>query len=216
MQARNAALPGAPTAGMPLLDLPGDSGKLSATESLKSALMSVAASNDVPPAIRDAAQQLVSHITGQQLLMTPEKNGALFSHMTLFLPLNGPDGSQTASVHIQTRRGRKGELDGDNCRLLFDLRMHTLGDTVVDVQVVNKIVNLQLWNDHPATERLLETSRGELDEALSKAGYALLTLRAEPMPERMAERLNGQDGTKATADGLEWAAKPYKGVDIRV
>ncbi|MFC4812405.1 hypothetical protein ACFPB1_24330, partial [Paenibacillus sp. GCM10023250] len=216
---RFAPLLAAPPAGMPLPDLTGsaagDSGKLGSSESLKSALMTLAAANDVSPSIRDAAQQLVAHITGQQLLMTPETNGALFSHVTLFVPMKGPDGSQTASVHIQTRRGRKGELDGDNCRLLFDLRMHTLGDTVVDVQVVDRIVNLQLWNDHPSAAGLLESTRGELDDALAKAGYALLTLRAEPMPERIAERMNGQDGTKATADSLEWSAKPYKGVDMR-
>ena len=96
--------------------------------------------------------------------------------MTLFIPMKGPDGSQTASVHIQTRRGRKGELDGDNCRLLFDLRMKTLGETVVDVQVVNKIVNLHVWNDHPASEQLIDASRSELTGALANAGYQLLTL----------------------------------------
>ncbi|MBW7462294.1 hypothetical protein K0U00_50405, partial [Paenibacillus sepulcri] len=109
----------------------------------------------VPQALKDTAQQLVQHITGQQLLLTPERTASLFSHVTLFIPMQGQDGSQTASVHIQTRRGRKGELDAENCRLLFDLRMNTLGETVVDVQVVNKIVSLNLWNDHPAIAELL-------------------------------------------------------------
>ena len=136
----------------------GEGTKAGTADTLKSALLNLAASDDVPQPLRDTAQQLVSHITGQQLLLSPEKNGSLFSHVTLFIPMKGPDGSQTASVHIQTRRGRKGELDGDNCRLLFDLRMKTLGETVVDVQVVNKIVNLHVWNDHPASEQLIDAS----------------------------------------------------------
>ncbi|NBD22487.1 flagellar hook-length control protein FliK [Paenibacillus glycinis] len=194
----------------------GEGTKSSTADTLKSALLTIAASDDVPQQLRDTAQQLVSHITGQQLLLSPEKNGSLFSHVTLFIPMKGPDGSQTASVHIQTRRGRKGELDGDNCRLLFDLRMKTMGETVVDVQVVNKIVNLHVWNDHPASEQLIESSRSELTAALANAGYQLLTLRAEPMPERFMDRFHASERTVATAEDRDWFAKPYKGVDVRV
>lgn len=191
--------------------------KHAAAETMKSALMTIASSDEVPQALRDTAQQLVSHITGQQLLLSPEKTGSLFSHVTMFIPMKGADGSQTASVHIQTRRGRKGELDADNCRLLFDLRMKALGDTVVDVQVVDKIVSVNLWNDHPMTGELVESSRTELTEALQKAGYQLLTLKATPMPDRMAARMNGTDSstTVSQTNGQGWSAKPYKGVDFR-
>ncbi|MBP3965277.1 flagellar hook-length control protein FliK, partial [Paenibacillus sp. DLE-14] len=185
-------------------------------DSLKSALMTLASSDDVPSALRDTAQQLVSHITGQQLLLSPEKTSSLFSHVTMFIPMHSEDGGQTASVHIQTRRGRKGELDADNCRLLFDLRMKSLGDTVVDVQVVDKIVSLNLWNDHPMAGSLIETSRAELSEALQRAGYQLLTLKATPMPERMAVRMNAPDATAVGTGAAEWSTRPYKGVDYRV
>ncbi|REE94394.1 flagellar hook-length control protein FliK [Paenibacillus taihuensis] len=190
--------------------------KHAAAETMKSALMTIASSDEVPGALRDTAQQLVQHITGQQLLLSPEKTGALLSHVTMFIPMKGADGSQTASVHIQTRRGRKGELDADNCRLLFDLRMKALGDTVVDVQVVDKIVSINLWNDHPMTGELIESSRTELTEALQNSGYQLLTLKATPMPERMAARMNGADAASSQKNGQEWSAKPYKGVDFRV
>ncbi|MBM7564591.1 flagellar hook-length control protein FliK [Paenibacillus sacheonensis] len=190
--------------------------KSHSAETLKSALMAIASSDELPQQLRDTAQQLVAHITGQQLLMSPEKNGAMFSHVTMFVPMKGQDGSQTASVHIQTRRGRKGELDGENCRLVFDLRMKTLGDTVVDVQVVNKIVNLQVWNDHPAAAQLVESSRSELNDAMTNAGYQLLTLRVEAMPERIVERLNGSDGLAGTAEGQEWSEQKYRGVDLRI
>ena len=126
-------------------------------------------------------------------------------------------GDRQASVHIQTRRGRKGELDADNCRLLFDLQMKTLGDTIVDVHVVNKIVSLNLWNDHPAISDLLESSRGEMTQALQGAGFQLLTLRSTPMPDRSVNRTSGADskGGAPAPSTSEWSAKPYKGVDFR-
>jgi len=189
-----------------------------AGESLKQALLQLATSEDAPPALRETAQQLVQQITGQQLLLAPEKSGALYSHLTLFIPFQGEDGGTTAQIMIQSRRGRKGELDPDNCRLLFDLRMKHLGDTVVDVQVVDRFVSLNVWNDHPATGRLLESSRDDAAEAMGRAGYQLTSMRVKPFPDtaaREAARKKEQAAPPQPTDPAIFAGKPYKGVDYR-
>ncbi|SFE16126.1 hypothetical protein SAMN04487969_101393 [Paenibacillus algorifonticola] len=183
-------------------------------ESLKSVLLALSTSDDVPAALKETAQQLVQHITGQQLLMSPERNGALFSHLTVFVPFKGDDGNQTASVHIQTRRGRKGELDADNCRLLFDLSMKTLGDTVVDVHVVDKIVSLTLWNNHPAMDGLAQSSRAEVAESLNQAGYQLLSLRTSPIVENEENAAEGAAEGHITAPRTFLSGR-YKGVDLK-
>ena len=188
-----------------------------AGETLKQALLQLAASEDAPAALRETAQQLVQQITGQQLLLAPERNGVLFSHLTLFIPFRGEDGGETARITIQSRRGRKGELDPDNCRLLFDLRMKYLGDTVVDVQVVDRFVSLNVWNDHPDLERLIEASRDEAAGALNRAGYRLTSVRVKPFPDTAA-RNAGRDAVSPAppSDPAAYAGKPYKGVDLRL
>ncbi|WP_341282458.1 hypothetical protein [Paenibacillus sp. FSL H8-0537] len=188
--------------------------KQSIQESLKSVLLALSTSDDAPAALKETAQQLVQHITGQQLLMSPERNGALFSHLTVFVPFKGDDGNQTASVHIQTRRGRKGELDADNCRLLFDLSMKTLGDTVVDVHVVDKIVSLTLWNNHPAMDGLAQSSRAEVADSLNQAGYQLLSLRTSPIVENEANAAEGAAEGHITAPRTFLSGR-YKGVDLK-
>lgn len=188
--------------------------KQSIQESLKSVLLALSTSDDAPAALKETAQQLVQHITGQQLLMSPERNGALFSHLTVFVPFKGDDGNQTASVHIQTRRGRKGELDADNCRLLFDLSMKTLGDTVVDVHVVDKIVSLTLWNNHPAMDGLAQSSRAEVADSLNQAGYQLLSLRTSPIVENAANAAEGAAEGHITAPRTFLSGR-YKGVDLK-
>ncbi|MFB9329680.1 hypothetical protein ACFFSY_27395 [Paenibacillus aurantiacus] len=187
----------------------------SPADNMKHALMSLAGSDDVPPALKETAQQLIQQITGQQLLLSPERNGSPFTHVTMFIPLKTANGDQTASIHIQTRRGRKGELDADNCRLMFDLRMKSLGDTIVDVQVVDKIVSLRLWNDHPAIESLLDGSRSEITEALKQAGYQLSSLRATPLPDRLAFASDTPSAVAPSPVQTAYASKPYKGVDYR-
>ncbi|MFC5401917.1 hypothetical protein [Cohnella soli] len=192
----------------------------SAADTLKGALLALAANEEAPPALREAAQSLASQVTGQQLLLSSDKaNVAPFSHMTLFVPMKGPGGETTATVHVQTRRGRKGEWDAGNCHLLFDLRMRNLGDTVVDVQVVDRIVSLKLLSDFPGMGDLIEQAKGELEAGMSSAGFQLLSLSASPLPAwklgSEASKTQGASGDRAAALTGAYAAKPYKGVDYR-
>ncbi|ASA22282.1 hypothetical protein [Paenibacillus donghaensis] len=194
--AGNAAAQGVPAAG-------------EAEGTLKGVLLQVIGSSEVPPAVKEAAGQLVQQLTGQQLLLNTDRT-APFAQVTLFLPLNGPDGRETASVHIQSRRGRKGELDAANCRLWFDLDMKQLGQTLVDVQVVDRMVNLKLHNNEPWVLELLEQRREEIKSAVESIGYQLSGLRTEPLPE-----LSAAAGA-VQAKLADYVPDSYQGVDFRI
>ncbi|WP_253297987.1 hypothetical protein [Paenibacillus sp. MSJ-34] len=186
-------------------------------DSLKSVLLQLAQAEDAPPALRETAQQIVQQITGQQLLMTGDR-AAHFAHVSLFIPFQDADGGQTATVHIQARTSKRGELDANNCRLWFDLDMHTLGRTIADVHVVDKIVSLKLHNDNPWLGPLVEEHRLEIAQSLEGAGYQLLSLATAPVPHTPhAEEAQAADPpfvlqSKAAA----YSPPSYKGVDVRV
>lgn len=194
-----------------------------AAETLKSLLLSLSAADEAPAQIRESARQLVMQITGQQLLLSPDQS-SMFSHMTLMLPLFNKEGSQTAAIHIQSKKGSRGELDAANCHLIFDLNMKSLGSTIVDVQVTDKIVGLRVHNDFPAVRELLEELREEMKEGLEKVGYQLLSMKVLPYPEVPAaggQRLEqGTGQAYPSAPALRGAnpyhTKPYKGMDVRV
>ncbi|MFC6650316.1 hypothetical protein [Paenibacillus rhizoplanae] len=178
-----------------------------AAGTLKGVLLQVLGSSEAPPAVKEAAGQLVQQLTGQQLLLNTDRT-APFAQVTMFLPLHGPDGRETASVQIQSRRGRKGELDAANCRLWFDLDMKQLGQTMVDVQVVDRIVSLKLHNDEPWVLELLEGRREEMKAAVEGIGYQLSSLRTEALPERSV--------AAAAVKPSDYAPHEYKGVDYRI
>lgn len=192
-------------------------------DSLKSALMQLAQSSDTPAALKEAAQQAVQQITGQQLMLSQDRT-AMFSHITLFVPLLHPNGDQTAAVHIQSRKGKNGKLDEENCRLVFDLQMKSLGDTMVDVQVVNRIVSLHVLNDDPVMQTLLDSFKGEIAKGMEAIGYQFISMKVSPYPERTGAASEGDPGSSSspqrpmTADQRTalYNRKPYKGVDIRL
>ncbi|MRN56781.1 DNA ligase [Paenibacillus monticola] len=188
------------------------SGGDQAADTLKGLLLQVLGSSDVPPAVKEAAGQLVQQLTGQQLLLNTDRT-APFAQVTLFLPLQGSDGQETASVHIQSRRGRKGELDAANCRLWFDLNMKQLGQTLVDVQVVDRMVSLKLHNNDPWVLELLEQSRDDIKTSVESIGYQLSGLRTEPLPEKnIMNDLTGNNVGKLA----DYVPDSYKGVDFRI
>lgn len=191
-----------------------------AADSLKSILLQLSASDVVPEPLREQAQQTLQQITGQQLLLSPDR-GAVLSHVTLFLPVRHEGGGEhAAAVHVQARKGKRGEIDARNCRLLFDLNMQTLGLTLVDVQVFDRKVHLQVHNDMPVLGAILEQYRGEIEDGLRQNGYQFMALKCAPFPKPSP---NDGDTTAAanssanrSAAAAAYHVKPYKGVDVRV
>ncbi|SEK20762.1 hypothetical protein [Paenibacillus sp. OK003] len=187
----------------------GDVASPGTADTLKGLLLQLASSDGAPAALKDAAGQAVQFLTGQQLLLTTDRS-ATFAQMHWFIPITGPDGEETASVQIQSRRGQRGELDASNCRLWFDLDMKSLGPTLVDVHVVNNIVSLRVLNDGEGMGSLLESGRDEIHKALDKLGYQLLTFKAEPWP------VGQEPGAERKMTASDYSPERYKGVDMRV
>ncbi|WP_090735550.1 DNA ligase [Paenibacillus sp. Mc5Re-14] len=211
--AQGAAARTEPPEGV-LQTLPGlaattDNSVTAAADTVKGALLQLMSSDDLPPALKEAAQQVVQHLTGQQLLLNTDRT-APFAQVHMFIPFIGPDGRETATIQIQSRRGKRGELDASNCRLWFDLDMKGLGPTLVDVQVVDRIVSLKLHNDQEWAASLLTSGRESIRTALESLGYQLLTLRTESMPTR------AEQSSLASSEVQSYVPQPYKGVDLKI
>ncbi|MEK3915397.1 hypothetical protein [Paenibacillus sp. FSL H7-0331] len=193
---------------------------LKSVDTLKSALLMLVQSDDTPAALKETAQQAIQQITGQQLLLNTDRTSA-FSNITMFIPIINANGEQTAAIHIQSRKGARGEIDANNCRLVFDLRMKALGDTMIDVQVVDRIVSLRVLNDQPFIQPLLESHREEIAASLSNIGYQFISLKCSPYPEKgqpTEEKAAGNRTESNLSSQIKslYGKKPYKGMDVRV
>ena len=187
-------------------------------DNLKTWLLQSAAHEDTSPAIRESVQQLLQHVTGQQLLLSADR-GTAFTHLTLVVPFSPQNGDPPATIHIQSRtNGKRGQLDSSNCRLLFDLSMRHLGDTLIQVDVFDRSVSMQVWNDHPLLPLWIQEARSQVAEALDRMGYRMVQWGCSPFPEMKAEHDAAPvpDAVPNTGRNPFLAPKPYKGVDVRV
>lgn len=184
-------------------------------DTVKTVLLQLQAMDDLPVSARETVQQALQQVTGQQLLMSTDRTSA-FVQMTWVLPgLQSDD--RPSAIHLQSKKkGKQGTIDAENCRLIFDLYLKMLGDTLIDVQVVDRLVSIVLHNDHPTLAMWLSDSKEMLYEALERMGYRCAKLTCAP-----AMKANPEVKAQSTAEeqnhvNWEYAPKTYKGVDMRI
>lgn len=183
-------------------------------DTLKSLLMQVEASTELPTAVKETAGQLVHLLTGQQLLMNTDRT-APFAQMNWFIPISGAEGQLTANVHIQSQRGPRGELDASHCRIWFDLDMQLLGPTLIDMQVTGKVISLHIRTDHELSARIFDEGREQISSLLESAGYQLSVYRSEAVTRENTVHTQNS-GTNVKQQIASYVPSAYKGVDMRI
>lgn len=185
-------------------------------DTLKSVLMQMEASPELPAGLKETAGQLVHLLTGHQLLMNTDRT-APFAQMNWFIPLSGADGQTTANVQIQSRRGPRGEMDASHCRIWFDLNMKQLGPTLIDMQVAGKVISLHIRTDNEMAAQIFELGREQVDSALRNTGYQLSVYKSEVVENRpeQTEQVQGSSSS-AVSKMASYVPESYKGVDMRV
>lgn len=177
----------------------------------------------LPPALRESAEGLLTFITGQQL-MAANPQGDAFAQISLQLPLHAEDGGNKALVHMHSRKKGNGELDPENCRLFFHLQMENLGETMLDVSIVDRVVGIVVYagnsngnGDQPDATPLANRftdlflgGKAALEEGLHKEGYVLSSFRIQPWSDA-GEKQKEHGQTQVWPHFSE-----YRGVDVRV
>ncbi|HJV44109.1 MAG TPA: hypothetical protein VJ824_00115 [Bacillota bacterium] len=144
-------------------------------------------------------EQVARFITGQQLLLSPTETS--LQQWLIHLPLQNFNQS---FVQVESQKQPNGQIDPDNCHMIFCLDLEKLGSLIVDVYITNKIVSVEVCGDHPELSPLTQMFREELMNGLKDLGYNLSIFRDREQP----------DSNKAK--NPQNLVKPYKGVDLRV
>lgn len=196
--------------GQTLAGATSDAGAHKQMESVKSMLLQLTQtqSHTVPAALREAADQLLQQVTGQQLMMLQPTSQAL-SQIVMQIPIRSAQGEETAYVQIESKKKGGGQVDAENCRLFFHLELQKMGTTMIDVSIVNRIVNLQIFNDLPWVDTFVQGMKGGFAEQLQEVGYQLSAVRVQSIPEQRTK--------SSISNGAKGAImSDYKGVDLRV
>lgn len=171
-------------------------------QSLKPQLLNLIQDVQVSPALRESAEMVLARLNGMQLLSG--ENGHQHQ-LVMQVPLDFFGKRMEATLQWSGRMKDDGKIDPDFARVLFYLNMESMEETVVDMQVQNRIVTINVFNDSPQLAKLAEPLKQGLKLGLSNKEYHLSGVFIKPF-----EKENKPKQTGVTED------HPNSGVDIRI
>ncbi|OLN22804.1 hypothetical protein BTO30_07720 [Domibacillus antri] len=128
-------------------------------------------SETIPPPVREAAEQIVGRLNAQHILSA--ESGPL-QQLVMQLPVHLAAFQGDLTIKWQGRKKTDGKIDADFCRVLFYVDMPNLKNTVIDMQVQNRIIHLNIMAAAPASlKKLSSTALDHLKASLEEHGYKL-------------------------------------------
>jgi hypothetical protein len=170
---------------------------------LKEKLIRLILQNPVPE-VRELAEKLV-HKLNHPALVSWEQSSVLniIQQFPLYL-----FGRQTdITVQWTGREKEKGRIDSDHCRILFYLHLGNLNETLVDMNVQNRIISLTIWNENEGMNDLAQSYIPVLKESLQPMDYQLTSVKFK--------KVNDQDSISQKRIH-EMQAITYSGVDLKI
>lgn len=156
---------------------------------------------------KNVSEKLLHRITALQLLSN--ENGVI-QQWVAQMPLAFPNGMKEATIQWNGRKQKDGQIDPNYCRVLFYLDLETIGETVVDVQIQNRIMSASIVNKRDDLKELSLALVPLLKEKLKKLNYHLSAVSfSEPSDQQavtdIVKKVSAQSGQF-----------DYQGVDFRI
>ncbi|WP_221564249.1 hypothetical protein [Alkalihalobacillus sp. TS-13] len=151
-------------------------GELKNQQQLKSALLELL-SQELPGSIKDRAEVLLHRLTGQQLLHLSE-NQTITSLFYQF-PIHFKEWESDVMMRWDMKRESSGDVDEDFSRILFYLDLQFLNETIVDMNVQNRIISVKIINENDYLKHFISKLKPQLKGALEKIDYKLSTVKVE-------------------------------------
>lgn len=156
-------------------------------QSLKPQLMALLQDAQTPPSLRESAEVLMARMNGMTLLSG--ENGHQHQ-LVMQVPLDFFGKKMDATLQWNGRMKDDGKIDADYARVLFYLTMESLAETVIDMQVQNRIVTINIFNENKNLETLVGPLKESLRSGLAEKEYKLSGISIKPFnePQNIADK----------------------------
>lgn len=175
-------------------------------QQLKPQLLALLQDVQTPTVLKDTAEMVMARLNGMQL--SSGENGHQHQ-LVMQLPLDFFGKKMDATLQWNGRMKEDGKIDANFARIMFYLNMESLQQTVIDMQVQNRVVTINVYNDIPNLNSLAESLKATLKTGLLDKEYTLSGLFIKPF---------GNQEIKTTGSKLSKQSEEQQqgGVDIRV
>jgi len=170
---------------------------------LKPQLHTLLQETNMTPQLKEAAEMLMTRMNGMQL--SSGENG--HQHQLIMqVPLEFFGKKMDATLQWNGRMKDDGKIDANYARVLFYLQMASMQETVIDMQVQNRVVTVTVFNENSEIQSLAEPLKSALKIGLAEKNYQLSGVFMKQFDK----------GQTAKTSPVVEQREEQSGVDIRV
>ncbi|WP_182199142.1 hypothetical protein [Paraliobacillus salinarum] len=131
-------------------------------------------------------EKLVHTLNGIQISSVQE-DGA-FIQASIQLPgFFGTD--KNIIINMDSKKNQKNQIDPNYCHIVFYLSLEKIGDTCIDMSIINRKINMTIYNEYEEIIPLLNQLEPTLQKGLESKEYQLLSIKFKPMSEEVEQQL---------------------------
>ncbi|MGY4794415.1 hypothetical protein ACVNNN_05385 [Lysinibacillus fusiformis] len=170
---------------------------------LKPQLHTLLQETNTTPQMKEAAEMLMTRMNGMQL--SSGENG--HQHQLIMqVPLEFFGKKMDATLQWNGRMKDNGKIDANYARVLFYLQMASMQETVIDMQVQNRVVTVTVFNENSEIQLLAEPLKAALKVGLAEKNYQLSGVFIKQFDKGQTEKVSP----------VVEQREEQSGVDIRV
>ncbi|MGG7618834.1 hypothetical protein [Bacillus coreaensis] len=177
----------------------------SKVENVKSLLIQLL-NEDIPTKVKDSAEALLNRLTGIQLMSS---DTTPVQQIVMQIPLALMNKQTDLTIQWNGRKDANGKIDPNYCRVLFYLDLENMNETIIDMQIQNRIMKITIINDHENIKQLSAPYLASLKDSLQKLDYQLSNVSFQTQADRVAVK------TKKASISSPLTSS-YSGVDIKI
>ena len=132
--------------------------------------------------MKEVAETIITRMNGLQILSG--ENGP--QHQLLMqVPLDFLGKKLDATLQWNGRMKDDGKIDSNYARVMFYLDLNSLKETVIDMQVQNRVVTVTIFNENDALQALAEPFKEALKNGLQTLDYQLSGVFMKPFENQV-------------------------------
>ena len=171
------------------------------SETLKPQLLALLQDPSISMPMKEVADTIITRMNGLQILSG--ENGP--QHQLLMqVPLDFLGKKMDATLQWNGRMKEDGKIDSNYARVMFYLDLNALKETVIDMQVQNRVVTVTIFNENDALQGVAEPFKEALKDGLQALDYQLSGVFMKPFEKQPIPGLDRQHQV------------PTQGVDIKI
>ncbi|GGD27618.1 hypothetical protein [Pontibacillus salipaludis] len=174
------------------------------SSSLKGSILQ-AMQDPLASSVADRLQRVLNHLNAAPIMMQESEQSIQFN---VQMPGEWFGIEQDVTMDVEGNKKENGEIDPDYCHILFYLDLQSLKETVIDMRIQKRVVQLTLFTENSGVEDLIHMLKPSLEKGLEQLNYKLSTVRHK--------EINLKDSSETAINRVNNPTRKTGGFDLKI